>query len=203
MLPPERWALTPPFHPYRAASPSAIRLRGLLSGRLKVFLQMATEARCTGGLFSVALSVAENLASLARTARRSRPPGVTRRVAPWSFPRRAPDFHPEQQARRPRCPDFPPGQLSCESRPSDHPAHPPTASISLAPKWRARNRTQAANDKRICGIVFVVEFQRAKDTRVPPNGVGRHSRTMQGDNSGTTLNFPRLRQSSAASPCIP
>ncbi len=34
---------------------------------------MATEAHCTGGLFSVALSVAGNLASLARIARRVGP----------------------------------------------------------------------------------------------------------------------------------
>ena len=92
MLPPERWALTPPFHPYRAASPSAIRLRGLLSGRLEVFLQMATEAHCTGGLFSVALSVAENLASLARNAPGagctcSRPDKVS---APWRYQARCP-----------------------------------------------------------------------------------------------------------------
>ena len=92
MLPPGRWALTPPFHPYRALSPSAIRLRGLLSGCLKVFLQMATEAHCTGGLFSVALSVAGNLASLARTARRVGPlalPGALpfslRRLSPKTF----------------------------------------------------------------------------------------------------------------------
>jgi hypothetical protein len=147
MLPPERWALTPPFHPYRAASPSAIRLRGLLSGRLKVFLQMATEARCTGGLFSVALSVAENLASLARSApgagctcsppRQSSDPLALPGALPlWSLPRRATNFHSQQQARRPRCPDFPPGRLPCESRPSDHPAHPPGASISSAPKRR-------------------------------------------------------------------
>ena len=51
---PHRFTLTKRDHP-------AIRLRGLLSGCLKVFLQMATEAHCTGGLFSVALSVAESL----------------------------------------------------------------------------------------------------------------------------------------------
>ena len=28
MLPPERWALTPPFHPYRALSPSTAHSRG-------------------------------------------------------------------------------------------------------------------------------------------------------------------------------
>jgi hypothetical protein len=89
MLPPGRWALTPPFHPYQALSPSAIRLRGLISDRLKVFLQMATEARCTGGLFSVALSVADFLASLARTARRAGPlalPGAL----PFGLRRRSP-----------------------------------------------------------------------------------------------------------------
>ena len=92
MLPSGRWALTPPFHPYQALSPSATRLRGLLSGCLKVFLQTATEARCTGGLFSVALSVAGNLAPLARTARRVSPlalPGALpfslRRLPPKTF----------------------------------------------------------------------------------------------------------------------
>ena len=92
MLPSGRWALTPPFHPCQALSPSAIRLRGLLSGRPKVFLPMATEAHCTGGLFSVALSVAENLASLARIARRVGPlalPGALpfslRRPPPKTF----------------------------------------------------------------------------------------------------------------------
>jgi len=92
MLPSGRWALTPPFHPYQALSPSATRLRGPLSGCLKVFLQMATEAHCTGGLFSVALSVAGNLASLARTARRVGPlalPGALpfslRRPPPKTF----------------------------------------------------------------------------------------------------------------------
>ena len=92
MLPSGRWALTPPFHPYQALSPSATRLRGLLSGCLKVFLQMATEAHCTGGLFSVALSVAGIFASLARTARRVSPlalPGALpfslRRPPPRTF----------------------------------------------------------------------------------------------------------------------
>jgi hypothetical protein len=60
---------------------------------------MATEAHCTGGLFSVALSVAGNLASLARTARRVGPlalPGAL----PFSL-RRFPlkTFVPAQNAK--------------------------------------------------------------------------------------------------------
>jgi hypothetical protein len=76
-----RWALTPPFHPCQALSPSATRLRGLLSGCLKVFLQMATEARCTGGLFSVALSVAETSPRLRELREES---------APWRYQARCP-----------------------------------------------------------------------------------------------------------------
>ena len=108
VLPPERWALTPPFHPYRSMSPSAARLREPRAGRLKVFLQMVTEANCTGGLFSVALSVAETFASLARSApgagstcsppkQKFRPPGVTRRVALWPLAPRAPGFRSERR----------------------------------------------------------------------------------------------------------
>ena len=78
-----RWALTPPFHPYQALSPSATRLRALLSGRRKVFLPMATEAHCTGGLFSVALSVAEAL-------QRARLLASSKRSAPWRYQARCP-----------------------------------------------------------------------------------------------------------------
>jgi hypothetical protein len=55
-----RWALTPPFHPYRAHSPATTHSRESRSDLLKVFLQPVTEAICTGGLFSVALSVTES-----------------------------------------------------------------------------------------------------------------------------------------------
>jgi len=76
-----RWALTPPFHPYQALSPSAIRLRELLSGRPKVFLPMATEAHCTGGLFSVALSVAKSSPRWRELREES---------APWRYQARCP-----------------------------------------------------------------------------------------------------------------
>ena len=82
-----RWALTPPFHPYQALSPSALRLLGTLSGPPKVFLGTATEAHCTGGLFSVALSVAD--APLAWRAGPLALPGALpfglRRPAPGTF----------------------------------------------------------------------------------------------------------------------
>jgi hypothetical protein len=131
---PHRFTLTKRDHP-------AIRLRGLLSGCLKVFLQMATEAHCTGGLFSVALSVAVNLASLARIARRVDPlalPGALpfslRRYTPKALvlALHAKTFVPRRKTRRPRCPDFPPGLPSCEGWPSDHPACPPRSVYHLA-----------------------------------------------------------------------
>jgi hypothetical protein len=81
MLPSGRWALTPPFHPYQARSLSAARLREPLSGRPKVFLRMATEKQCAGGLFSVALSVADS------------PPRLRaphEKAAPWRYQARRP-----------------------------------------------------------------------------------------------------------------
>jgi hypothetical protein len=73
MSPPGRWALTPPFHPYRARRP--------LKTCPRFCLRPITEAACAGGFFSVALSVAEPSPT--------RPPGVTRRAA-----LRSPDFPP-------------------------------------------------------------------------------------------------------------
>ena len=86
MSPPGRWALTPPFHPYQAPRPLKICPR--------FFLWPITEAACAGGIFSVALSVAEPFLA--------QPPGVTRRAAL-------------------RCPDFPPA-VALRQVASDHPA---------------------------------------------------------------------------------
>jgi len=84
----ERWALTPPFHPYLRCVPC--------EDILKVFLQAITGIRHAGGMFSVALSVNSStgfsLCSFRRsssTSCRTRTdsslcywsPGVTRRVA--------------------------------------------------------------------------------------------------------------------------
>jgi hypothetical protein len=46
---PERWALTPPFHPYLLGAP--------FEDLPKVFLRSVTGIRSAGGIFSVALSV--------------------------------------------------------------------------------------------------------------------------------------------------
>ncbi|GAC1615747.1 MAG: hypothetical protein PVS2B2_12430 [Candidatus Acidiferrum sp.] len=72
VLPHERWALTPPFHPYLRC----VRYEDVP----QVFLRDITELRFAGGLFSVALSVTLNVAQALACAP-SAPPGVTRRVA--------------------------------------------------------------------------------------------------------------------------
>jgi hypothetical protein len=108
MLPPGRWALTPPFHP--------CQMNLTERGQPLVLPQACRRgASVTGGLFSVVLSVA----ALARTAfakRTARPPGVTRRVALSS---------PALARLRRWSPDFPPVRFPCEKRTGDHPAHPP------------------------------------------------------------------------------
>jgi hypothetical protein len=72
MSPPERWALTPPFHP-------CLTLRALRR-RLAGFPARCHRARSAGGLFSVALSVTP-LSRRLYVATSTSSPGVTRRVA--------------------------------------------------------------------------------------------------------------------------
>src|ERR1700733_5678273 len=72
MLPPGRWALTPPFHP--------CQMRSTERGRFLVLPKTCRRgASITGGLFSVALSVAAT-PKCAFTPLVAQPPGVTRRV---------------------------------------------------------------------------------------------------------------------------
>ena len=71
-------------------------------------------SKLTGGLFSVALSVAGFPAALAR--RKERPPDVIRRVALNPRPAKAEEGF--------RSPDFPPVRPACARRTGDHPAHP-------------------------------------------------------------------------------
>ncbi len=76
MLPSGRWALTPPFHP----CPMCLTERGVSLVLPKTCRRGASD---TGGLFSVALSVAAP-PQQAFARRVTQPPGVTRRVAlPW------------------------------------------------------------------------------------------------------------------------
>jgi hypothetical protein len=73
MSPPGRWALTPPFHP--------CQMRSTERGQPLVLPRACRRgASITGGLFSVALSVAA-FRRCASARRRTQPPGVTRRVA--------------------------------------------------------------------------------------------------------------------------
>ena len=83
ILLPGRWALTPPFHPYLCVAQTGPREVLPLAGRRGAFL--------TGGLFSVALSVAE--------AFLLQPPDVIRRVALTVPKRRSPDFPPTRSVR--------------------------------------------------------------------------------------------------------
>ena len=85
LSPAERWALTPPFHPCQMSLP--------LLDVSEVFLGPVTEAAHTGGLFSVALSVARSTSLRVRY----KPPGVTRRVT-----LRSPDFPPARPQPKPQ-----------------------------------------------------------------------------------------------------
>jgi hypothetical protein len=79
VLPPERWALTPPFHPCQADE--------LCEDVSQVFLRDVTVLRAAGGTFSVALSVSEPASASRNLRHPNRTPGVTRRVALALHPR--------------------------------------------------------------------------------------------------------------------
>jgi len=82
MSPSGRWALTPPFHPCLARPACGRRSGGFSSGlSSKLCGLLAPATGRTGGIFSVALSVA--------APSRTRPPGVTRRAALPSGQRRS------------------------------------------------------------------------------------------------------------------
>jgi hypothetical protein len=102
---PERWALTPPFHPYLRRVP--------FEDIPKVFLRAITGIRHAGGIFSVALSVNSS------TGFSLRLPCNTHRLKsalplPWHYQARCPCFGPVAPRLRPAspfakwCPDFPP-----------------------------------------------------------------------------------------------
>jgi hypothetical protein len=109
MSPPRRWALTPPFHP--------CQMRLTERGRPLVLPQACRRgASITGGLFSVALSVAIT-SRLAFAKHKVRPPGVTRRVALlWPTLASSPPLESGLSSR----------PLILRSRTGDHPTHLPT-----------------------------------------------------------------------------
>ena len=142
VLPPERWALTPPFHPCQTKQ----LFPGVKLGYSKTsrrFPCAMPPCCCAGGLFSVALSVtAPHCREL-----RSRPPlRVTPAFAgacvavPWHYQARCPTprgaLEGNREAIRHRLlrayddgvRTFLPSRLL---RTSDHPAHPPSAILSL------------------------------------------------------------------------
>ena len=112
MLPPERWALTPPFHPCQTERAFRRRLAG--------FPARCHRASPAGGIFSVALSVSDRCSAGLRARHLQRHPLALPGALPFTLSlqsRRR--VYPE--ARRPRissspalaslrrrCPDFPP-----------------------------------------------------------------------------------------------
>ena len=99
VLPRERWALTPPFHPYQRIVRR--RLAGFPARRHRAVPRRSIFC----GTFRERIAPRRP-----KPASRGRSPGVTRRVA----------LAPDDSGR---CPDFPPLRALRRSA-SDHPAHP-------------------------------------------------------------------------------
>jgi hypothetical protein len=119
MLPPERWALTPPFHPCQTERAFRGRLAGFparchrasLSRR---YILCGTFREQWHRLQPVDFSSLHLLTSLKRSrtdsSLRHRTPGVTRRVALFR--------HRLLPSLRRRCPDFPPAQPLLMTKPA-------------------------------------------------------------------------------------
>ena len=140
MLPPGRWALTPPFHPYQ--------MRLTQSGGPLVLPQACRRGTSRiGGLFSVALSVAAPPGCPCGPLA-AQPPGVTRRVALRRGLLRAGDDW---------CPDFPPAGPVCTEPAGDHPSHPPIMIIAYSgakgfarqPVGRSKSAPQRRRGRRV------------------------------------------------------
>jgi hypothetical protein len=110
--PPERWALTPPFHPCQTSRAFRRRLTGFPVRCHRASLRRRS-ILC--GTFRDAV-VAPDFSPASSTS----PPGVTRRVALSRVP-----LLPKKERASGRCPDFPPARPSCDDQASDHPARPP------------------------------------------------------------------------------
>ena len=131
MLPTERWALTPPFHPCLTERAFRRRPAGFPArchrspSRRYILCGTFRSQPHRAGLNPAPHAEACNSASWQTL--RGEPPGVTRRVALYpEAPRdRRVYSSPALASLRRRCPDFPPAQPSCNDQASDHPAHPP------------------------------------------------------------------------------
>jgi hypothetical protein len=117
MLPPGRWALTPPFHPCQTTRAFRRRLAGF-------------PARC----HRAALRRRYILCGTFRSAPSGTGFSLCSPSRPLALPGALPcqEFRSSQNEERAsgRCPDFPPAQPSCDDQASDHPARPPTIIIS-------------------------------------------------------------------------
>ncbi len=144
VLPHERWALTPPFHPCQTKRAIRRRLAGFPARchraalrRRYILCGTVRDAPHRAGLNPAPHAEACN--SALRQTLRGSPPGVTRRVALFLIDSG-------------RCPDFPPVQPSRDGQTSDHPARPPVllylhilrmtaeigASIHTSARWFGR-----------------------------------------------------------------
>jgi hypothetical protein len=108
VLPRERWALAPPFHPYLRC----VRYEDVS----QVFLRDITELRFAGGL---------SFCGTFRDAPSGTGFSLCSPLRPLALPGALP--FPVVPGR---CPDFPPAQPSCDDQASDHPARPPTNIIN-------------------------------------------------------------------------
>ena len=110
--PPERWALTPPFHPCQTLRALRRRPTGF-------------PARC----HRAALRRRSILCGTFRSAPSGTGFSLCSPLRPLALPGALPcqEFRSSQSEKRAsgRCPDFPPAQPSCDDQASDHPARPP------------------------------------------------------------------------------
>jgi hypothetical protein len=85
---PERWALTPPFHPYQARrlSKACLRFPSRPAAATQRCGSLARIRNRTGGIFSVALSVAHLSPRVTRFPGRTKSSGA----APWRYQARCP-----------------------------------------------------------------------------------------------------------------
>ncbi len=127
MSPPGRWALTPPFHP--------CQMRSTERGEPPVLPKACRRgASITGGIFSVALSVAAPQDTLSRTSLRN----------PLALPGALPCRGRLLRVHHDWSPDFPPARSAFAKQAGDHPTHPPIIII----------RYSATRYFSVCSAVF-------------------------------------------------